>query len=122
MLSKDQQKVEQAQRDFVNAALRVESGASISESEFNSAKKQYFPQPGDTKEVIEQKRAARQTEIKALKLQAGSGAKNVPDFGRDKPAGEVFNSLPDPAQFDGRSMVDDSGTKYRSNGVKWVRQ
>lgn len=75
--SSEQNRVEQAQRDFVNAALRVESGASISESEFSNAQKQYFPQPGDDAATIEQKRRNRETEIQSLKLQAGSGAKNV---------------------------------------------
>ena len=73
----NQQKVEQAQRDFINAALRVESGASISPSEFENARKQYFPQPGDSAAVIEQKRQNRETEIQSLKLQGGPGAKNV---------------------------------------------
>lgn len=66
-----QQKVEQAQRDFVNAALRVESGASISPSEFENARKQYFPQPGDDKEVRDQKRRNRETEIESLTMQGG---------------------------------------------------
>jgi hypothetical protein len=72
--SSDQQKVEQAQRDFVNAALRVESGASISQSEFDNARKQYFPQPGDSPEVIQQKQQAREREIRSLAIQAGPGA------------------------------------------------
>jgi hypothetical protein len=57
-----QQRVEQAQRDFINAVLRRESGAAISASEFENARKQYFPQPGDEKhpKVLEQKRRARQ--------------------------------------------------------------
>lgn len=75
--SAPQQQVEQAQRDFVNAALRVESGASISQSEFDNARKQYFTQPGDSPEVIAQKKRNRETEIESLKLQAGSGSKNV---------------------------------------------
>lgn len=70
-LSADQQKVEQAQRNFVNAVLRQESGAVISQQEFDNAKKQYFPQPGDTKEVIEQKRANRKTAIDGFKRLAG---------------------------------------------------
>lgn len=57
--SESQQQVEQAQRDFVNATLRRESGAAISESEFDNARKQYFPQPGDEPKQIEQKRQAR---------------------------------------------------------------
>lgn len=56
----DQQRVEQARRDFVNAVLRRESGAVILPAEFANAEKQYFPQPGDSKAVIEQKRRNRQ--------------------------------------------------------------
>ena len=54
-----QQAVEQSQRDYVNAVLRRESGAAISNSEFDNARKQYFPQPGDSAQVIEQKRRNR---------------------------------------------------------------
>jgi hypothetical protein len=72
-----QQQVEQAQRAFVNAILRQESGAAVNESEFINAKKQYFPQPGDSKEVIDQKRLNRETAIKALEVAAGPGMKQV---------------------------------------------
>jgi hypothetical protein len=75
--STQQNQVEQAQRDFVNAALRVESGASISQSEFDNARRQYFPQPGDTPDVIRQKQQAREREIKSLSLQAGPGAAEI---------------------------------------------
>ena len=77
MLSSDQQKVEQAQRDFVNATLRQESGAVINPSEFENAKRQYFPQPGDRKEVIEQKRRNRQTVINGFKRMAGPGGAEI---------------------------------------------
>lgn len=66
-----QQQVEQARRNFVNAVLRVESGASINEGEFRNAEKQYFPMPGDAPEVIAQKKANRETAIRALELQSG---------------------------------------------------
>lgn len=55
-----QQQVEQSQRDFINATLRRESGAAIAETEFDNARKQYFPQVGDRPEVIEQKRRNRE--------------------------------------------------------------
>ncbi len=58
-----EQSYDQAQRDFVNAVLRKESGAAISESEFDNARKQYFPQPGDTSQTILQKRDNRETAI-----------------------------------------------------------
>lgn len=78
-LSADQQKVEQAQRNFVNAVLRQESGAVISNQEFDNAKKQYFPQPGDSKEVIAQKRANRQAAIAGFKRIAGPAWSSVED-------------------------------------------
>ena len=71
MKSEDRQEMEQAQRNFVNAVLRQESGAAIADSEFDSAKKQYFPQPGDKAGVIEQKRVNRQTAINGMLRQAG---------------------------------------------------
>lgn len=71
MLSEDQQKFEQAQRDFVNAVLRKESGAVISDEEFDNAKKQYFPQPGDSADVIEQKRQNRARAITGIASGAG---------------------------------------------------
>lgn len=66
MLSDNSQAVEQAQRDFINAVLRRESGAVIAESEFRNARKQYFPQPGDGEALIKQKAANRATAIEGM--------------------------------------------------------
>lgn len=71
MLSKEGQMAEQAQRDFINAVLRQESGAVIGDSEFANAKKQYFPQPGDSKDVLAQKQNNRKMAIEGLKVMAG---------------------------------------------------
>jgi hypothetical protein len=49
------QQLQQAKRDFINATLRRESGAVISPSEFDNGEKQYFPQLGDSAAVIQQK-------------------------------------------------------------------
>jgi hypothetical protein len=73
-LTASAQQYEQAKRDFVNAVLRRESGAVISEQEFANAEQQYFPQPGDSPEVIEQKRRNREITIQGLKVSAGQGA------------------------------------------------
>lgn len=75
--SPQQQQIEQAQRDFVNAVLRRESGASISPSEFYNARKQYFPQPGDSPEIVAQKRRNRELSIDALSVGAGTGAPKI---------------------------------------------
>jgi hypothetical protein len=73
-LSDNSQKAEQAQRDFVNAVLRQESGAAISSSEFDNARKQYFPQPGDSQAVIVQKARNRQLAINGFRENARPGA------------------------------------------------
>lgn len=62
----------QAERNFVNAVLRRESGAAIADSEFESAAKQYFPQPGDSPEVLEQKKLNRDLTSNNLINEAGN--------------------------------------------------
>ena len=62
-LNDNDQLAEQAQRDFINATLRQESGAAIGKDEFDNARKQYFPQPGDSSAVIAQKAANRKLVI-----------------------------------------------------------
>ena len=71
------QQYDQAKRDFINAILRQESGAVIGVEEFENAEKQYFPQPGDTTAVIEQKRRNRANAIAGLKVSAGAGAQII---------------------------------------------
>jgi hypothetical protein len=75
--SPQQQQVEQAQRNFVNAILRQESGSAIGKDEFASAQAQYFPQPGDSAEVIAQKAANRRSQIAGLSVQAGPGIQRM---------------------------------------------
>ncbi len=65
---------DQAKRNFINAVLRKESGAAIAESEFENADKQYFPQPGDTPDIIAQKRENRELAIRLMEASAGEGA------------------------------------------------
>jgi hypothetical protein len=70
VVSPKQQRLEQAQRDFINAVLRRESGAVIADSEFASAAQQYFPQPGENDpSVIEQKRKNRERAAQLLLLE-----------------------------------------------------
>lgn len=80
MLSDAGQMAEQAQRDFINAVLRRESGAVISEPEFKNAAKQYFPQPGDNQKVLDQKRRNRQTAINGMAVEVPGGLKSVPSL------------------------------------------
>jgi hypothetical protein len=72
-----QQQVNQAKSNFITAVLRKESGAVISDSEFDREDKKYFPQVNDSSAVIKQKENARKLAMKALDIQAGPGAKNI---------------------------------------------
>jgi hypothetical protein len=68
----------QAERNFVNAVLRRESGAAIADSEFASATKQYFPMPGDSAEVLAQKKLNRDLTSMNLINESGSAYKVNP--------------------------------------------
>ena len=63
--------LEQAERNFVNALLRRESGAAIAPSEFASAEKQYFIRPGESRALRDQKRANRELVEIALINESG---------------------------------------------------
>jgi hypothetical protein len=88
-----QQRAEQAQREFINAQLRRESGAAIGQSEFDNAQKQYFPQPGDKPAVLEQKRKARQTAIENMRSAAGNAASVAPVASVAPPSPALSNAL-----------------------------
>ena len=79
------QRQEQAERNFVNAILRKESGAAISEEEFENARKQYFPQAGDSPEVLEQKKANRETVMNSMIGAAGLAWQEAADVGDVEP-------------------------------------
>ena len=73
VVSNEFQKFDQAQRNFINATLRRESGAVISDAEFENARRQYFPEPGDTPDRLAQKQKNRQTAIEGIGAGAGKG-------------------------------------------------
>lgn len=75
LASENYQKFDQARRDFTAAILRKESGAAIGKDEYANADKQYFPQPGDSPSVIEQKRQNRISAIRGIGAAAGKGYK-----------------------------------------------
>lgn len=65
----EQQQLDQAKRDFINAALRRESGAAIAESEFDNAEKQYFPQIGDSDATKAQKATNRAIAVRGMQAE-----------------------------------------------------
>lgn len=62
---------EQAERNFINAVLRRESGAAISPAEFESAEQQYFPRVGDGPDTLKQKEANRKQILENMRKEAG---------------------------------------------------
>lgn len=74
-----QQQLVQAKRDFVNAVLRRESGAVISPEEFANAERQYFPQVGDSAQVIEQKSRNRKSAIAGMRADVPQGRQGEVD-------------------------------------------
>jgi hypothetical protein len=67
----DVQSYQQLKRNFINATLRRESGATVRDEEMENGNLQYFPQAGDGPDVLEQKRINRQTVIDGLNQIAG---------------------------------------------------
>lgn len=100
MLSEETLKADQAQRDFINAILRRESGAVISDQEFDNANKQYFNQPNDPESVKRQKALNRKLAIEGLRASAGN-------LGKKLPAYEEMAALP-PANAKGWPLLVDA--------------
>jgi hypothetical protein len=80
------QQFDQAKRDFINAVMRRESGAKIDPTEFDNADKQYFPQVGDSDQVLRQKEANRSTAIKGIYDAAAPQYRRTTPLGASQPA------------------------------------
>jgi len=78
LMTAEDQKQEQAERNFINANLRRESGAAIAPEEFESGIKQYFPRPGDTPGVLAQKKRNRQQQLQMFRAEAGQAWAKMP--------------------------------------------
>jgi len=74
------QRYDQARRNFVNAVLRRESGAVISDDEFENANIQYFPQPFDSAETIAQKQQNRRATMEGIRMGAGPSIFYTPTY------------------------------------------
>ena len=85
----------QAKQDFINAILRFESGAAIGQNEFDRADAQYFPQPGDTPQVIANKRRNRDIAIAAMSAVSGPAAANYSQKIRQDLYGDRAKDFPE---------------------------
>ncbi len=110
LTSNERVSVLNAQRSFINALLRRESGAAIASSEFTSYAKEYFPQPGDPQEVIDAKRKHRAEVIQGLAREAGRGYS--PKFAIDdnggisaRKSGAKLNQLTDAVRNEAQAAI-----------------
>lgn len=125
------QKVLMSMRGFVNGINRKDSGAAIGKDEWDSARKLYYPVPGQDPATTEAKRRARLSEIEGMKAESQGAygefyeGKRAPVDGVDEDAGGagVYNNsdvrtVRSKAEYDalpsGANYVDSQGTK----GVK----
>lgn len=74
------QRYMQSASNFINAKLRRESGAVIADSEFKEARKQYLPQPGDSVNVLADKKANRDLVYSALRKASGNAYQSVDEL------------------------------------------
>jgi hypothetical protein len=71
---------DQAERNFVNAVARPQTGAAIKPDEMEDYKKMFFPRPGDSAQDIENKRALRQQRYESTKAEAGNALDMIPSI------------------------------------------
>ena len=108
LVSEGFQKYDQARRDFINATLRRESGAVISDAEFDNANKQYFPQPGDSDAVLKQKAENRRIAIEGISRAAGPNYKPqaTPTPAQPAPGAPQPGQIMDGYRFKGGNPAD----------------
>lgn len=90
--SPEGRQLDQAKRDFVNAVLRRESGAVISDAEFANADQQYFPQIGDDAATKAQKARNRAVALEGMKADVPKSYKA--DLDRISGAGGTSSTKP----------------------------
>lgn len=112
MQTKEYQKYEQSKSAFITALLRQESGAAINKSEFERYEKELFPQPGDAKEVMDQKRELRRAAIMTMRQNAGPGSKPAATIPEAAPVAMAAPKVGEEKEFKQGIGVWD--------GTKWV--
>jgi hypothetical protein len=92
--SKEWQQYQRAARESLSAILRKDTGAAVTDEEFNTYFPTYFPIPGDSPEVVLQKQTARQAVGKGMRG-ASSRAFNrmYPDFDKNNAPAAPANPL-----------------------------
>jgi hypothetical protein len=109
---------QQAARESIAAILRKDTGAAVTDTEWNLYFPMYFPQPGDDANTVLQKKASRQAVAKSLKAASGPAWDAMfPDGGPagvGPPSGKVMGDQPLPQEAPVRIAGDDDFNKLPS--------
>jgi len=81
-LPAERKRVEDAQLDFLDAALTLATGAAYTEFQLKGAMQSYFPKFGDDAQTIAEKETRRKNLMEAARLSAGTMSSAVPPSAR----------------------------------------
>lgn len=104
MSSPETQQYGQAKKNWITANLRKESGAVIGADEMKTEDDKYFPQVGDSPQVIAQKARSRQTVVEGLRREAGPFAAPLPSAPSNTSSGRINGGATTPAAAGGWSV------------------
>lgn len=84
LASPERQQIEAAQRDALDAALTLGTGAAYTAEQLEGYRKSYFPQLGDSPSTIADKARRREVLFQSARIKAGRAAPGAPTGGGDK--------------------------------------
>jgi len=113
--SDEKSEYDQIKNNFVSAVLRKESGAVISDSEFNREDKKYFPQGGDSIKTLANKAKLRQQAIASLEAGSGPALKKINTLTAQAPATNELEDAATVQDLARRALIRKQGL---SSGLK----
>ncbi|MEW4985178.1 hypothetical protein [Stenotrophomonas geniculata] len=78
LVSPERQQARQAAAEFLSAVLRKDTGAAITQQEFDIYGPMYLPMPGDDRKTLEQKALAREGALESIKAGLGNAQSAIP--------------------------------------------
>jgi hypothetical protein len=78
LVSSDRQQARQAANEFLSAILRKDTGAAITQQEFDIYGPTYLPMPGDSPATLQQKALARQGALEGIRAGLGTAQAAIP--------------------------------------------
>lgn len=110
----------QAKNDFINASLRRESGAAISDGEYKRFDQIYFPRPGDDAPTLLQKKKARDVQLETFKTESGKAfAEKYGDEGSGGPPKELDETTAMDFLKNAGGDKEKARTAAKAAGYKW---